>query len=242
MNTLEGKRRIGIILGVMGGIAGGVMAYPLLLHAWTEHTRFEQLRALPVVQDAAAAIGVYKRDKRDSNGCSDPGDKLVVGYDALTKQNRAGSSSVPLRQEKSSDAVSPVDLSDALLSKVISSGSCLKLSSESQESFAPHVPGTAAARKEPAGRTPVPSFLVAEISPPPGYVQDHPEDAIWVDVNVPGDIKVVTADNSTAISSIQLATGEWVHRKSRLALMGGLLVPLLLPVIGFFLGFPFGER
>jgi hypothetical protein len=239
------------------------MAYPLLLDVWTEHTRFEQLRGLPVVQDAAAAIRVYKRD---SNGCLDPGDKLVVGYDALTKHNRAGPSSAPLRQEKSSDArpvqpsggkpqketftnvqpiqapVPPVNLSDALVPKVISSGSCLKLSSESQDWFAAHAPGTAAAQNEPAGWTPVSSFLVGEISPPAGYVQDHPEEAIWVDVNVPGDIKVVTADNSTAISSIQLATGEWVHRKSRLALIGGLLVPLLFPVIGFFLGFPFGER
>jgi hypothetical protein len=117
----------------------------------------------------------------------------------------------------------------------------LKLSSESQDWFAAHALGAAAAQKEVAEWTPVPSFLVGEISPP-GYVQDHPEDAIWVDVNIPGDIKVVTADSSTAISSIQLATGEWVHRKSRLAFMGGLLAPLLFPVIGFFLGFPFGER
>jgi len=75
---------------------------------------------------------------------------------------------------------------------------------------------------------------VSEIPPqPPGYIPDHPEQDIWVDVKVPEDIKVVTTDKSNAISSIQLGTGEWVCRKSRSALMGDLLVPLLFPVIGF---------
>lgn len=59
-----------------------------------------------------------------------------------------------------------------------------------------------------------------------------------VDVNNYEGIKTVNADKTGAITSIQLATGEWVHRepetfKARLAFFARLLLPFCYPVIGF---------
>ena len=65
-----------------------------------------------------------------------------------------------------------------------------------------------------------------------------PAAEITVDVHNHESIKTVNADMAGAITSIQLTSGEWVHRepgtlKARLSLVSRLLVCLLYPAIGF---------
>ena len=51
-----------------------------------------------------------------------------------------------------------------------------------------------------------------------------------VDVKNQDGIMTVNLDKAGAVSSIQLATGEWVHREA----IARLLLPFSYPVIGFF--------
>jgi hypothetical protein len=62
MNMREGMRRVGIVLGALGCVAGGAIGYWDLQNVWSSHTRFERLQALPVMLDVNAAI----KDYRDS--------------------------------------------------------------------------------------------------------------------------------------------------------------------------------
>ena len=55
MNLREGTRRLALLLGVVGAIAGGFASYSELLtvlEQWARHNRFEQLAASPFVQHA----------------------------------------------------------------------------------------------------------------------------------------------------------------------------------------------
>jgi hypothetical protein len=61
---------------------------------------------------------------------------------------------------------------------------------------------------------------------------------IAVSVSDVEGIQTVNADKTGVITSIQLTTGEWIHReprtlKSRLAFFGRLLLLLLYPALGF---------
>ena len=56
MNFREGMRRVGILLGVAGGIVGGLIAFPQgreLAHDRSTHLRFESLMALPTIRTIA---------------------------------------------------------------------------------------------------------------------------------------------------------------------------------------------
>src|SRR3990167_3652378 len=55
MNTREGMRRLGIVLGVVGGGIGGFFGYIDAQNLWNTHMahkKFESLMALPAVQEA----------------------------------------------------------------------------------------------------------------------------------------------------------------------------------------------
>ena len=56
MNMREGMRRVGIALGVLEFVAGGVFGYWNLQDAWSSHTKFERLQALPVMREVNADI------------------------------------------------------------------------------------------------------------------------------------------------------------------------------------------
>src|SRR5262245_31567621 len=63
MNAREGMRRLGILLGVSGGILGGFLgcsdAQDLWSH-WNAHRQFESLMALPVTQKVASAAKIHQ--------------------------------------------------------------------------------------------------------------------------------------------------------------------------------------
>ena len=56
MNMREGMRRVGIVLGALGCVAGGATGYWNLQNAWSLHTKFERLQDLPIMHDVNAAI------------------------------------------------------------------------------------------------------------------------------------------------------------------------------------------
>jgi hypothetical protein len=63
MNVREGMRRLGLLLGVSGGIMGGFLGYSdaqNLCNVWTAHRKFESLMALPTTQKVAHAASVYQ--------------------------------------------------------------------------------------------------------------------------------------------------------------------------------------
>ena len=62
MNAREGMRRLGIVLGCVGGILGAVAGYFGLQNFWSEHTRFDRLRSSAVMHDVATAIKTYQGD------------------------------------------------------------------------------------------------------------------------------------------------------------------------------------
>ena len=161
MNFKEGMRRVGIVLGVLGGITGGVFGYSELQNAWALHTRFKRLQALPVMHDVAAAIKAYPE------------------FTSIR----------PIR---------PVYTI------------------------------------EPPGWEPV---FEARKSGDLDKIAD-PDTEITVDAKNSEPVKAVNVDKNGAISSVELTTGERVHRepdtfKAHSALAARLLLPFCYPVIGF---------
>lgn len=75
MNLKEGTRRLALLLGVVGAIAGGFVSYCELQNVREQqasHSRFEQLAASPVVQQARRSI--------ETTCAQDPSDKQC-GYE-----------------------------------------------------------------------------------------------------------------------------------------------------------------
>lgn len=163
MNAIEGMRRVGIVLGILGSIIGGVIGYSDLQTVWSSHRKFERLQSLAVMNEVAAAIKAYQTDWFAQNA---PSPTFTI---------------------------------------------------------------------EPPGWVPVVSATrKADVSE---KIAD-PAAEITVDVSNYEGIKSVNADKAGTISSIQLTTGEWVHRepdsfKAHFALVARLLLPLSYPVIGF---------
>ncbi len=80
MNVREGMRRLGLLLGVSGGIMGGFLGYSdaqNLCNVWTAHRKFESLMALPTTQKVAHAASVYQ-----SGPWTQYAESTQVDYDA----------------------------------------------------------------------------------------------------------------------------------------------------------------
>ena len=249
MNAREGMRRVGLVLGVLGGITGGVIGYSDLQNVWSSHTKFDRLQALPVMHDVATAIKAYP------------------DYDALAKQAGATIS------QETGEGKPPQTLSQQDIFDLIQVREALKKAGDPRAqkvaALIRILTGETRAEvsegvKQPDVKGKKDSSPVFNIEPPPGFVPEKPEDANgerWVyvsparkanvsdkavdpaaettvDVSNHESIKTVNADKTSAISSIQLATGEWIYReprtfKARLAFIARLLLPFFYLLIGF---------
>src|ERR1017187_6384310 len=72
MNFREGMRRTGIVLGILGACAGGVLAYAdasPLWQAWHEHRRLQALLATPTVRRATGADWFAKHSPSADRRC-----------------------------------------------------------------------------------------------------------------------------------------------------------------------------
>jgi hypothetical protein len=73
MNFREGMRRTGIVLGILGACAGGVLAYAdasPLWHAWHEHRKFQAFLATPTVRRMAGNDWFAKHPPGAYRGCN----------------------------------------------------------------------------------------------------------------------------------------------------------------------------
>ena len=196
MNFKEGMRRVGIVLGLLGGITGGVLGYSELQNAWSLHTRFKRLQALPVMDDVAAAIKAY------------PKFTAIGPIQPDTAQQRQQTVPIP--------PGATIDWSAANAPKTAA-----------RSGYATEPPGW-----EPVFETRK-SGESDKIADPDAEITVDAKNADYAD-----PIKAVNADKTGAISSIELTTGERVHRepdtfKAHLALAASLLLPFCYPVIGF---------
>jgi hypothetical protein len=223
MNAREGMRRVGLFLGVLGGITGGVVGYSDLQGVWGLHERFDRLQSLDVMNDVRKAIKAYQdfefilpglvpkgatidkhtESERSPNPPTVPIPKGAVVEPAPTSQS--------FTDIKPLDSAPPVTL-DLSTSVPIYPG-------QSTCGFGPVCVARKAAASEKAA---------------------DPAAEIGVDVNNQDGIVRVDADKTGAISAIQLATGEWVLRepgtfKAHMGLISRLLLPLCYPAIGFLL-------
>ena len=74
MNLREGTRRLALLLGVAGAIAGGFVSYSELQNVREQqasHNRFEQLSASPVAQQARESLEVACADGHTDEQCGD---------------------------------------------------------------------------------------------------------------------------------------------------------------------------
>lgn len=60
MNLKEGMRRVGIVLGLLGCVAGGTFGYLRLQTLWRNHTRFTRLCSLPIMEQVNTAMKEYR--------------------------------------------------------------------------------------------------------------------------------------------------------------------------------------
>jgi hypothetical protein len=77
MNAKEGMRRLGIFLGVCGGILGGFLGYSNAKATWDSHIavrKFESLMATPTMRKVAKAARDYQHDNPQGKTNGDRGD------------------------------------------------------------------------------------------------------------------------------------------------------------------------
>jgi hypothetical protein len=59
MNAREGMRRLGILLGTLGAVTGGFLAYLNAQPIWNSHRKFEAIMRTPTGQSLTKAIKAY---------------------------------------------------------------------------------------------------------------------------------------------------------------------------------------
>lgn len=237
MNVREGMRRLGIVFGLLGGIAGGFVGYGDVQKVWTLHRQFDSLTALPSVQKVAKSL----KDCQDpSSLVLPPGASLVVDYDRVDKWAQYAVQPERPNVAKEAGAVSSArfDVNGARQSDY-SDDEILQYLSQSRQF---DVEG---ALKAGYSKAEIINELASQPKAPlpanksAGQVPHKAATPLVIHMNFLDGVKTVTAAMpEKTISSIELSTGEWLYKeprnfKSHLALFVRLLLPLLYPVIGF---------
>jgi hypothetical protein len=216
LNLREGMRRLGIVLGILGFIAGGIFSYLQLQVAWSHHTEFERLCSLGVMHEVAKAVTDYRDGWRDVKTVHGPWEKYSASNQPHTAQAR----------EKFPKGFIPDSGQPVSASKGTQLGSADR-----------QVPIPAGAEIEEDTLTAGP--LVARRADMTDMLTAaDPAAEIVVTVSAIEGIQAVNVDGTGVVTSIQLTTGEWVHRepqtaKTRLTFLGHLLLLLLYPALGF---------
>ncbi len=250
MNIREGMRRVGIVLGALGCVAGGIFGYWNLKNAWSSHTRFERLLALPVMHDVNAAIKddldslakqcghmrfsslspdefMKNQGKTSANAVltpSKPPESSVADFENWRKQEAEKN-----RRARQAPNSIPANKSEFTIGPV-------ETPNTSQVTIRPDDEVTITPDEEPKKlNSEAQGFDVYEIEAP-----DKSLEGITVIVNGTEGIQAANADKTGAIYSIALTTGESVYRRSktlkaRLAFIATLLMSFSYPAIGFLL-------
>jgi len=218
MNLREGMRRVGIVLGALGCVAGGAYGYLHLQNVWSSHTRFDRLQSLPVISEVTKAIN----ESTDCNKLA----KRFGGVPMNSPQTEHGPweryAPGPKPDIAPGQAFQSAPLADKYAYLHDSSPTFKAMSPEDQCAYLVYVQ-----------HRPTDGFEVFIVTDTQNSVEE-----ITVNPKGADGIQAVKADNAGAISAIQLTTGEWVRRgsktlKARLAFIASLLLPFCYPVIGF---------
>ena len=258
MNAREGMRRVGLVLGLLGAIAGAVIGYSGVQIAWRSQRQFQRLQTLPVMQDVTAAIKAYRDAQIIAPGLV-PGAKVPppafdmssavpIGTEPPTGHEDLGLPGfVPMiSQEGSTGVITTSRMRDAMKAGwkpgiwVRMPDGVAKIIPAPPPGFVPEGAVGVVTKIMPApplGDVIITPDWVPVYSPRKADASDKiadPAAELIVDVKNQDGILTADTDKAGAISSIQLATGEWVHRephtfKARLALV----FPFCYPVVGF---------
>jgi hypothetical protein len=87
-NLREGMCRVGIVLGILGFIAGGIFGYLQLQIVWTRHTEFERLSSLGVMREATKAVRDYRDGWRDVTTVHGPWEEYSASNQPHTTRAR----------------------------------------------------------------------------------------------------------------------------------------------------------
>jgi hypothetical protein len=237
MNLREGMRRVGIVLGALGCVAGGIFGYSNLQSVWRSHKRFERLQTLPVMVDVNTALKLYRethdlipaqQESRRKTLPTEHGPWENYGPGPNPDSHSVGNETVESLAAKAREKSPACQfVGDAeLVRSLIKKWPVYRtwLSPEEQEKL-----------REPDF---IPDYAVRASDLYDKAAADDSDAETTVDVQGTAGIQTVNADKAGAISSIRLTSGEWVRRgpntlKARLAFIGGLLLPFCYPVIGF---------
>lgn len=250
MNFKEGMRRLGLLLGVCGGILGGCLACSGAKATWdnlTAYRKFESLMASPTMQKVAKAARDYQKEawaKYRETPAAQPAASPRDPWEEAAKQNKAGQT----RQAKIASKLGAISVEKAP-EKRDQFGGILVEGRREATTQATGAPIDYAALAKQAGAigtssmsglqsTPVDYAALAKQSTggprfvPPPLASEEPG-GFLVSVNLDG-IKEAAVDKAGLFWSIQLSTGESVLRVDPPALRA-YIIPLLYPILGFLL-------
>lgn len=232
MNMREGMRRVGIVLGALGCAAGGVFGYWDLQNAWSSHTRFERLQALPVMIDVNAALKPYQ-GSLESQGFTLPESDQYLRETHPDYAKMAPKDREAYLNEMHYGA-QPKPEAPGKIVEVPGVGNVSFPGGMSDDKIAEAIKSYLAQHKSDF----TPKYAVQTANTHDRAGADDPAAEFTVDVKGTDGIQSVNSDKGGVISSIQLTTGEWVRRgaktlKARLAFVASLLLAFCYPVIGF---------
>jgi len=213
-------RRLGILLGVSGGILGGCLGYGDVKATWDRHTasrKFESLMASPTMQKVAKAARDYQKGPwakyRETEKL--PGD---LTYDA---NNQIREKTIPTFEEfKKQQAATAHGPTDKFGGIPVDEDTGPVRKADAWDKAAKNEDWKIWTRDGEA-----PATLPRDFFDKPG--------AILVSVGLDG-IKQVGVDKAGLVFSIETSTGAWVDRTEAPALKA-YLIPILYPIIGFLL-------
>ena len=216
MNVREGMRRLGILLGVSGGILGGCLAYSDAKAAWDSHAAyraFESRMASSTMQKVAKAARDYQNGPWVKYRSKEPSGPVNFEPNGTIWETVPSDSSPP---EK------------AKAPPTRSKFGGIPVEEDPGSGRKPDVWEKAAKNEDWKlwkRDTEAPAALPRDFFDKPG--------AILVSVGLDG-IKQVAVDRAGLVFSIETSNGTWVDRTDAPALRA-YLIPLLYPILGFLL-------
>jgi hypothetical protein len=245
VNIREGMRRIGILLGVSGGLLGGFLAYSDAQNLWTTraaHKKFEFLMTTPTMQKVAKDMKIdydaLAKQARAVYSLPAPGrgdifDQIHAGSASATKGvNKLADQTIDydaLAKQAGAVASRPAPIDYDALAKQARAISSLP--------SAPVAPGDFMEMQRKGTQTFVPPRIDEWEGP---AIKDDENGGRYLLPANPllrgnrDGINTVHVDPARMVSSIELSTGELITRTEAPHLSAYLLL-LLYPVLGFLL-------
>ena len=218
MNAKEGMRRLGILLGTLGAVTGGFLAYLSAQPIWNSHRKFEAIMRTPTGQSLTKATKAWPVPC-DPGALNAKGVAKPQGWFPLIELKQSsqnGESAWALAKIRDLQEIQ----AGATSSERPQQANAVKQGQYTDADLAAttlDTPATATLRR-------------ADVF---DQIKDHPAACLVFDLSTAGDFKTLYVDKGGAISSVELTTGESLHREPYSSFLTHLLPLLLYPVLGF---------